>query len=79
MYNIKSPTVNLDHVFFPSVVVCNMNIMRRSFIISLLNDTKIRQKVDFAQLHSLIKDVFLSGEKTELSDDEQEIIDCNVP
>ena len=55
-----------------------MNIMRRSFIISLLNDTKIRQKVDFAQLHSLIKDVFLSGGKTELSDDEQEIIDCNI-
>ena len=76
VYNIKSPTVNLDHVFFPSVVVCNMNVMRRSFITSLLNDTKISQKVNFDQLHGLIEDVFVSGGKTQLSDDEQEIIDC---
>ena len=53
-----------------------MNVMRRSFITSLLNDTKIRQKVNFGQLHGLIEDVFVSGGKTQLSDDEQEIIDC---
>ena len=79
MYNIKSPTVNLDRVYFPSVVVCNMNVMRRSFITSLLNETKISQKVDFAQLHDLIEDVFLSGGKTQLSDNEQEVIDSNIP
>ena len=53
-----------------------MNVMRRSFITSLLNDTKISQKVNFDQLHGLIEDVFVSGGKTQLSDDEQEIIDC---
>ena len=78
VYNIKSPTVDLSKVFFPSVVVCNLNILRRSFIISLLNETKIGQNVDFVQLHSLIDNVFLTGGNIELSDDEQDIIDSKT-
>jgi hypothetical protein len=27
-YNLESPTVPLDEVFFPSMVVCNMNTLR---------------------------------------------------
>ena len=60
------------------MVVCNLNILRRSFIISLLNETKIGQNVDFVQLHSLIDNVFLSGGSIELSDDEQDIIDSKT-
>ena len=55
-----------------------MNILRRSFIKSLLNETKIGQNVDFLQLHSLIDNVFLSGGSIELSDDEQDIIDSKT-
>ena len=55
-----------------------MNILRRSFIKSLLNETKIGQNVDFLQLHSLIDNVFLSGGNIELSDDEQDIIDSKT-
>ena len=74
VYNIKSPTVDLNSVYFPSVVVCNLNILRRSFIMSLLNETKLGQNVDFVQLHSLIDNGFLSGGNIELSNEEQDII-----
>ena len=74
VYNIKSPTVDLNSVYFPSVVVCNLNILRRSFIMSLLNDTKISQNVDFVQLSSLIDNYFLSGGNIELTNNEQDII-----
>lgn len=41
-YNLESPTVPLDEVFFPSMVVCNMNTLRRSFITSILEDSSIK-------------------------------------
>ena len=75
VYNIKSPTVDLSNVFFPSLVVCNLNILRRSFIISLLNETKIDQNIDFVQLHSLINNFFLSGGN---SVNDQDIIDSKA-
>ena len=78
VYNIKSPTVDLSNVFFPSLVVCNLNILRRSFIISLLNETKIDQNIDFVQLHSLINNLFLSGGNSELSVNDQDIIDSKA-
>ena len=56
------------------MVVCNLNILRRSFINSLLNETKIGQNVDFVQLRNLIDNFFLSGGNIELSNEEQDII-----
>ena len=56
------------------MVVCNLNILRRSFINSLLNETEIGQNVDFVQLRSLIDNFFLSGGNIELSNEEQDII-----
>ena len=56
------------------MVVCNLNILRRSFINSLLNETKIGQNVDFVQLRILIDNFFLSGGNIELSNEEQDII-----
>ena len=41
---------------------------------SLLNDTKISQNVDFVQLSSLIDNYFLSGGNIELTNNEQDII-----
>ena len=78
VYNVKSPTVNLDKVFFPSVTICNMNILRRSFILSLLNETNLWPKVNYLQLQKLIEVVFLSGGNKELSIDEQNIIDSKT-
>ena len=74
-YNLDSPTVSLEHVFFPSVTICNMNTLRRSFITSLLTDEQLQQKTNFQQLKKLINNVFITGSgKDDLSNEEKEII-----
>ena len=75
MYNINSPTVSLDEVYFPSVAICNMNNLRRSFIKSLETDQIIQSRIGEIDLEDLIDDVFLSGKKYELSETEEEIIE----
>ena len=78
VYNIDSPTVSLDYVYFPSVTICNMNNLRRSFIHSLMSDENIRQMTNTNSLKILIDDVFLSGGKHELSKEEEKLIDSKL-
>jgi len=35
-FELKSATESLDGVYFPSMVVCNINALRASFILELL-------------------------------------------
>ena len=78
VYNIDSPTVSLDQVYFPSVALCNLNNLRRSFIHSLMSDENIRQMTNTNSLKILIDDVFLSGGKHELSKEEEKLIDSKL-
>ena len=41
-YNLESRTVPLDDVFFPSTLICNMNNLRKSFILEVLHDPKVQ-------------------------------------
>jgi hypothetical protein len=60
-YNLQSPTVSLEEVFFPSVVVCNMNTLRSSFIYSLLEDDKFKAlNVSYYELKKIIHLVAIS-------------------
>ena len=78
VYNIDSPTVSLDQVYFPAVAICNLNNLRRSFIHSLMSDENIRQMTNTNALKFLIDDVFLSGGNHQLSIDEEKIIDSKL-
>lgn len=61
-YNLESPTVPLDEVFFPSMVVCNMNTLRRSFIEAILSDEGIQALgVSYNELKNIIFSVFILG------------------
>ena len=61
-YNLESPTVPLDEVFFPSMVICNMNTLRRSFIGAILEDKGIQQLgVTYTELKNIIFSVFILG------------------
>ena len=75
VYNIDSPTVSLDHVFFPSIVICNMNNLRRSFIYSLMEDESIQNITKIDDLKILIDNVFLSGGKSDLLKEEEKLIE----
>ena len=74
-YSLDKPSVSLDHVFFPSVTLCNMNTLRRSFIASLMTDEHVQEITNYQQLHDLILGMYISGGKDELSSEETEIID----
>ena len=41
-HNLESRTVPLDDVFFPSTLVCNMNNVRRSFIVEVIQDPQVK-------------------------------------
>ena len=75
-YNLQSPTVSLEEVFFPSVVVCNMNTLRSSFVYSLLQDVKFKQKnITYYELKKIIHLMFIDGDDYQLSDREKIIVD----
>ncbi len=74
-YNLESPTVPLDDVFFPSVAFCNMNNLRKSMIHSLMKDPVVSRKTDFVELRNLIDSYYVSGGKDILSYEEQDLID----
>ncbi len=78
-YNLESTTVSLDEVYFPSMTVCNMNILRRSFIGAILEDEGISKLgVEFGELKKLIYSVFIFGGDYTPSDRDNEIIQSNI-
>ena len=70
-YELESPTVSLEDVFFPSVVMCNMNILRKSFILSLMKDPNIEFITNYKELLDLIDDHFIQGTKANLTEKEE--------
>ena len=81
-YNLESPTVALDDVFFPSVVVCNMNALRKSFIKTLIDDPAIKNLTTFDELLLLVNSYYIRGTKLELTPKEElitkTIIECEA-
>ncbi len=75
-YNLESPTVPLDEVYFPSVTICNMNALRKSFIQSLMMDPKINQSISYSELWKLVDQVFIEGGKEELDYHERQVVKC---
>jgi hypothetical protein len=62
----------LFQVYFPSLVVCNLNGLRKSFIYSLLSDPTMN-RVTFEELHSVVDKMFIKGREDEPSQREQEL------
>ena len=75
-YNLESPTVTLDEVFFPSLTVCNMNAVRRSFIHALIEDPALKNLTTFDELLHLVTEYFITGEHLELTPREQLITEA---
>ncbi len=79
-YNLESATVSLDEVYFPSIVICNMNNLRRSFIYSLINDEKLREiNASFVELQKVVNLVFIAGEDYEMTPKEKLMVEGNLP
>ncbi len=76
-YNLESPTVPLDDVFFPSVTICNMNALRKSFIQFLMTDPVISGLATFSELWKLVDGVYITGGKEDLSGLERQIVKGN--
>ncbi len=74
-FNLESPTVPLTEVYFPSMVVCNANVLRRSFTHSLLRDPEVKNlNLDFVQLQRVIEEVFIKGDSEVPSQEYEDII-----
>ena len=46
-YQMESPTVSLENVFFPSVALCNMNVLRKTFVLSLIKDPSLESITNY--------------------------------
>ncbi|TRY75809.1 hypothetical protein TCAL_07005 [Tigriopus californicus] len=76
-FNLESPTTPLTQVYFPSIVICKMNFLRKSFIYSLLEDPALTN-VTYEELHQTIADIFIEGTSNQSLDSltrQQEIVD----
>ena len=77
-YELESPTVSLEDVFFPSVVLCNMNILRQSFIMTLMKDPDLKSRTTYEELFSLVDKHFIQGIKGNLTEKEELIKKSNI-
>ena len=77
-YGLESPTVSLEDVFFPSVVLCNMNILRQSFIMTLMKDPDLKSRTTYEELFSLVDKHFIQGIKGNLTEKEELIKKSNI-
>ena len=79
-YELESPTIPLDDVYFPSVVICNMNILRKSFIMALMKDPVLKSMTTYEDLLQIIDDHFIQGTKANLSQREEQLkeSECKV-
>ncbi len=57
-YDLDTPTLPLDGVLFPGMVLCNMNQMRSSFIWALINDPTLNNRT-FIEVHQLLEKIFV--------------------
>lgn len=68
--------MSLEEVFFPSMVICNMNTLRRSFIYTIIEDPKLKaMNVTFTELHKIVHLVFIAGEDLVLTEREKAIVE----
>jgi hypothetical protein len=78
-YNLGSATVPLDEVYFPSLTLCNMNTLRRSFVHSLIDDPKLQVlNVSFQELKKIIHLVFINGDDYQLNSREIGIVESKI-
>ena len=77
-YELESPTVSLEDVFFPSVVLCNMNILRQSFIMALMKDPDLKSRTSYEELFLLVDEHFIQGIKENLTEKEEVIKKSNI-
>ena len=75
-YSLDSATVPLSEVYVPSMTICNMNTLRRSFIYSLIGDETLQAiNVTFNELQKIVHLIFIAGEDYQLSDREIDIVE----
>ena len=70
--------MSLEDVFFPSVVLCNMNILRQSFIMALMKDPNLKSRTNYEELFSLVDEHFIQGIKGNLTEKEELIKKSNI-
>ena len=78
-YSLVSKTVSLDEVYFPSMAICNMNSLRKSFVEAILEDVGIKAlEVHFDELKHIIFSVFIFGGDYQPTDRDNQIIESKL-
>ena len=75
-YELESPTVALDYVYFPSVTLCSMNNLRKSFIYSLMEDPVLGNLTTATKLTNIIERRLIKGivDENSASNEEDKIV-----
>ncbi len=59
-YDLETPLQPLNDVFFPSLVLCNMNQLRSSFVWAVVNDlTMEMENITYVEVHQLLEKTFV--------------------
>ena len=76
VFDIESMSIPMEELYFPSVVLCNKNTLKQSFIKSLLSNENLRELTNVDELTNLLIEAYISGSKTEFNMVEEKILNC---
>ncbi len=54
-YDLSSPTLSLDSVYFPAMVICNMNRLRSSFVWRIFRGEDFMKNISYSHAKKLIE------------------------
>ena len=74
VFEIESMSIPMEELYFPSVVVCNKNTLKQSFLRSLMSNDKLGQLTNFDEFTELLIGAYISGSKTHFDTKEQQIL-----
>ena len=57
-FNLESSHHPLDEIYFPSLVICNMNTVRKSFVLELISDPEL-EDFGFVETWEALDAVFI--------------------
>ena len=78
-FNLFSPTVPLTEVIFPSLTICNMNTLRRSLVLTLIDDPALKDLgVTYSELKKIVHLMYIDGGDYELNDRERAIVESRA-
>ena len=71
-YELASMSIPMEELHFPSMVVCNKNTLRQSFLNTLMKNNDLKELTNIDDLQNILINTYITG--TDLTIEEERIL-----